>query len=53
MHMDLVSLLVHDYDRKIEFFVRVLGFELVHGSPDKTGAGEPKRWVVVRLPKPA
>jgi catechol 2,3-dioxygenase-like lactoylglutathione lyase family enzyme len=44
----LISLLVHDYDEAIEFFVEALGFELVEdtSSVDRTGAA--KRWVVVR-----
>jgi catechol 2,3-dioxygenase-like lactoylglutathione lyase family enzyme len=47
-HVELVALVVHDYDPAIDFFVRVLGFELVEDSPSKTNDGRPKRWVVVR-----
>jgi catechol 2,3-dioxygenase-like lactoylglutathione lyase family enzyme len=47
-HLDLVALIVHDYDPAIDFFVRVLGFELVEDVPSMTNDGRPKRWVVVR-----
>jgi catechol 2,3-dioxygenase-like lactoylglutathione lyase family enzyme len=47
-HLELVALVVRDYDSAIEFFVRVLGFELVEDSPALTNDGRPKRWVVVR-----
>lgn len=50
MHLELISLLVHDYDEAIDFFVDVLGFELVEDSPSLTNDGRPKRWVVVRPP---
>lgn len=48
--LQLVALVVHDYDAAIRFFVDVLGFELVEDSPAKTNDGRPKRWVVVRPP---
>ena len=51
-HVDLVAVIVHDYDAAIDFFVRVLDFELVEDSPSTTNDGRPKRWVVVR-PKSA
>jgi catechol 2,3-dioxygenase-like lactoylglutathione lyase family enzyme len=47
-HLDLVSLLVHEYDPAIDFFVNVLQFELVEDTPSLTNDGRPKRWVVVR-----
>lgn len=47
-NLELVSLLVQDYDPAIDFFVRVLGFELVEDVPSHTNDGRPKRWVVVR-----
>jgi catechol 2,3-dioxygenase-like lactoylglutathione lyase family enzyme len=47
-HLDLVALVVRDYDPAIDFFVNVLGFELVEDSPSLTNDGRPKRWVVVR-----
>lgn len=51
MHLELTSLVVHDYDHAIAFFVDVLGFDLVEDSPStSTKSGEPKRWVVVRPP---
>jgi catechol 2,3-dioxygenase-like lactoylglutathione lyase family enzyme len=48
--LDLVALVVRDYDRAIDFFVEILGFELVEDSPSRTNDGRPKRWVVVRPP---
>lgn len=50
MHIDLVTIVVDDYDPAIRFFVDALGFELVEDSPARTGDGRPKRWVVVRPP---
>lgn len=50
MRIDLVAIVVDDYDEAIDFFVRALGFELVEDSPSLTGDGRPKRWVVVRPP---
>ena len=49
-HLGLVTLVVDDYDPAIEFFVDVLGFDLVDDSPSLTNDGVPKRWVVVRPP---
>jgi len=46
----LVTIVVDDYDPAIEFFVDVLGFELLEDSPSLTNDGRPKRWVVVRPP---
>lgn len=46
--LDLVTLLVDDYDRAIAWFTDVLGFELAEDSPSLTNDGRPKRWVVVR-----
>ncbi len=48
VELELVSLIVEDYDRAIDFFVGALGFELVEDSPAATNDGRPKRWVVVR-----
>jgi catechol 2,3-dioxygenase-like lactoylglutathione lyase family enzyme len=48
--LDLVALVVAEYDPAIEFFVGVLGFDLVEDSPASTNDGRPKRWVVVRPP---
>ena len=50
MHLELVAIIVEDYDPAIEFFVHALGFELVEDSPSTTTDGRPKRWVVVRPP---
>ena len=46
--LELVTIVVDDYDPAIEFFVNVLEFELVEDSPSLTNDGRPKRWVVVR-----
>jgi catechol 2,3-dioxygenase-like lactoylglutathione lyase family enzyme len=50
MHLQLVSLIVDDYDAAIDFFVDKLRFELVEDSPSTTNDGRQKRWVVVRPP---
>jgi catechol 2,3-dioxygenase-like lactoylglutathione lyase family enzyme len=50
VQVDLVTIVVHDYEPAIAFFVGVLGFELVEDSPALTNDGRPKRWVVVRPP---
>jgi len=50
-HLELVTIIVADYDPAIAFFVDILGFELVEDSPSvSTNTGQPKRWVVVRPP---
>lgn len=46
--LQLVTIVVDDYDEAISFFVEVLGFELAEDSPSVTNDGRPKRWVVVR-----
>jgi catechol 2,3-dioxygenase-like lactoylglutathione lyase family enzyme len=50
VQLDLVTLVVADYDPAIEFFVQKLGFELVSDAVATTNGGQPKRWVVVRPP---
>lgn len=50
VHIELVTLVVDDYDPAIAFFVDILGFDLVDDSPSLTNDGRPKRWVVVRPP---
>ena len=50
MHLDLIALLVDDYDEAIAFFTEALGFDLVEDSPSLTNDGRPKRWVEVRPP---
>jgi len=49
-HLELVALLVRDYDPAIRFFLDLLQFELVEDEPSLTNDGRPKRWVVVRPP---
>jgi len=49
-HLQLVTIIVDDYDEAIGFFTDALGFELVGDSPSLTNDGRPKRWVVVRPP---
>jgi catechol 2,3-dioxygenase-like lactoylglutathione lyase family enzyme len=48
--LDKITIVVDDYDRAIEFFTGVLGFDLAEDSPALTNDGRPKRWVVVRPP---
>jgi catechol 2,3-dioxygenase-like lactoylglutathione lyase family enzyme len=50
VHLTLVTIVVANYDPAIEFFVGLLGFELIEDSPALTTSGAPKRWVVVRPP---
>jgi catechol 2,3-dioxygenase-like lactoylglutathione lyase family enzyme len=50
MGVDLVSIIVRDYDEAIAFFVDVLGCVVEEDSPSLDGDGQPKRWVVVRPP---
>ena len=47
-NLHLVALIVDDYDAAIDFFVRLLDFEVVEDVPSTTNDGRPKRWVVVR-----
>ena len=46
--LELVALIVREYQPAIDFFVNVLKFELVEDVPSLTNDGRPKRWVVVR-----
>jgi catechol 2,3-dioxygenase-like lactoylglutathione lyase family enzyme len=50
VHLDLIAIVVREYDPAIDFFTGALGFELVEDSPALTNDGRPKRWVVVRPP---
>jgi len=51
VHLDLIAIVVREYDPAISFFTGALGFELVEDSPAlTTSGGRPKRWVVVRPP---
>jgi catechol 2,3-dioxygenase-like lactoylglutathione lyase family enzyme len=45
--LGLVSVVVRDYDEAIDFYVGVLGFDLIEDTPIPE---ENKRWVVVRPP---
>jgi catechol 2,3-dioxygenase-like lactoylglutathione lyase family enzyme len=47
-HLQLVALVVREYQPAIDFFVDVLQFELVEDVPSLTNDGRAKRWVVVR-----
>ena len=47
-HLELIALIVREYDPAIDFFVTRLGFDLVEDRPALTNDGRPKRWVVVR-----
>ena len=46
--LELVALVVREYEPAIRFFVDALQFELVEDTPSLTNDGRPKRWVVVR-----
>ena len=46
--LELVALIVREYQPAIDFFVELLRFELVEDVPSLTNDGRPKRWVVVR-----
>ena len=50
VRIDLLAIVVNDYDPAIEFFVDLLGFDLVEDSEVLTDDGRPKRWIVVRPP---
>ena len=50
MHLHLIAIVVEEYEPAIDFFVDILGFDLVEDSPSLTNDGRPKRWVVVRPP---
>jgi catechol 2,3-dioxygenase-like lactoylglutathione lyase family enzyme len=47
-NLDLVALIVREYEPALRFFIDVLQFELVEDTPSLTNDGRPKRWVVVR-----
>jgi len=50
VRVELVTVVVEEYDPAIAFFTQTLGFELIEDSPSLTNDGRPKRWVVVRPP---
>jgi catechol 2,3-dioxygenase-like lactoylglutathione lyase family enzyme len=47
-YLELVTLVVQDYDAAVQFFVNVLQFQLVEDTPSLTNDGRPKSRVVVR-----
>jgi catechol 2,3-dioxygenase-like lactoylglutathione lyase family enzyme len=47
-NLELVALVVREYEPAIRFFVDVLRFELVEDTPSLTNDGRAKRWVVVK-----
>lgn len=47
-YLQLVTIIVEEYDSAIDYFRQALDFELVEDSPSTTNDGRPKRWVVVR-----
>lgn len=50
MNLDLVTVVVPDYDVAIRFFLDRLGFDLTEDAPTTTNDGRAKRWVVIRPP---
>ena len=50
-YLELITIVVDDYDPAVDFFVDILGFELIEDAPALTNDGRPKRWVVVRPPR--
>jgi len=48
--LQLVTLLVEDYDSAIDYFVQRLGFDLLEDSHALTNDDHSKRWVIVRPP---
>ncbi len=48
MGVELVTVIVRDYDEAIEFFVHALGFFVAEDSASLDGDGQAKRWVVVK-----
>jgi catechol 2,3-dioxygenase-like lactoylglutathione lyase family enzyme len=50
VRLDLIAVVVEEYDPAITFFTEALGFDLIEDSPSLTNDGRPKRWVVVKPP---
>ncbi|HET6151702.1 MAG TPA: VOC family protein [Marmoricola sp.] len=48
MALELVSVIVDDYDAAIAFFTGALQFVVAEDAPSTTTDGRPKRWIVVR-----
>ena len=42
--------MIGEYDEAVEFFVGVLGFDLIEDAAARTNDGREKRWLVVRPP---
>ncbi len=45
VYLDLVTLIVRDYDRAIAFSTDIPGFRLAKDTPSRTNDGRPTRWV--------
>ena len=45
-NLELLALLVREYEPAIRFFVDILQFELIEDTPSLTNDGRPKRWVI-------
>ncbi len=45
VYLDLVTLIVRDYDRASAFFTDILGFTIEKDTPSRTKDGRPTRWV--------
>ena len=50
VQIELVTIIVDEYEPAVRFFVDAVGFDLVEDVPSTTNDGRPKRWVVVRPP---
>jgi catechol 2,3-dioxygenase-like lactoylglutathione lyase family enzyme len=50
VRLDLTTLVVHDQDEALAFFVDALGFEVAEDRASTTDDGRAKRWLVVRPP---
>jgi len=50
VYLDLIAVMVEEYDPAIAFFTQALNFDLIEDSPSLTNDGRPKRWVVVGPP---
>jgi catechol 2,3-dioxygenase-like lactoylglutathione lyase family enzyme len=46
-NLDLVALIVREYEPAIRFFVGLTSFELAEDTPSLTNDRRPKRWMVV------
>jgi catechol 2,3-dioxygenase-like lactoylglutathione lyase family enzyme len=48
VQLDLIAVVVEEYEPAIAFFTEALGFDLIEDSSSLTNDGRPKRWVVVK-----